>query len=119
MAASTQSPSTFSACTSIYGYYRYIDNESEDRVKAKHMINIPNALSYIPIIRKIVGIWRIYTHIFTVTNPQATAAQKKTAYSSIARGVAEVLLPDIAVILLLAADIGMTILRNLPSHRTN
>jgi nicotinamide riboside transporter PnuC len=100
--------------TKIYGYYPYAQSDSENNTKNKHMINIPNALSYIPIIRRIVGVWRIYTHIFTVTNPQATAVQKKVAYSSIARGVAEVLLPDIAVVLLLAADIGMTILRNSP-----
>ena len=65
-----------------------------------------------------VGAWRIYTYIPLVMAPNADDVTKKAGYSQIARGVAEILLPDIGVIALLALDIAVTALRHLPQGQT-
>jgi hypothetical protein len=97
-----------------FGYYEYSASNDKIRNRMITRINVANFLSYIPLIRIGVGVWRIYTHIFIAMKPDTSSETKKFAYSNIGRGIAEVLLPDSCLILLLAADIGVTIARYLP-----
>src|SRR5689334_18932201 len=102
-----------------FGYHYRTAKDNDNVVWFKNRINIANFLSYIPIIRIGVGVWRIYSHIPLITDSRATADSERMGYGMIARGVAEILLPDggLSIMLLLLPDIAMTALRHFAHTR--
>jgi hypothetical protein len=99
--------------SSAFGYNYRTARDSDDAVWYKNTLNIANFISYIPIIRIGVGIWRVYTHIPLIMNRGVDDFSQRVGYSNIARGIAEIVLPDggLNILLLLIPDIAMTALR--------
>jgi hypothetical protein len=104
----TATARTFLECTTAFGFHFAGTHDTAETRKYINIANCANLLSYFPVVRKCVGIWRIFVHLQHVTD--GSAAIRRVAYGHIARGLGECLLPNLGPLILIL-DIAMTTLR--------